>query len=344
MCKSPYAAVWQRGEFGRCPNLVPSEYERQAVAGQNAFRTTIPTTTTTTTFTVQVERSYEERYASLADMWSEWYREFYEADIPRLIIRYEDTLFHADRVMELITECIGRPLQEPFRYHMEASKMHGKPSDFTTALAKYGTKRGRYTGLLPEDRKYAQTALDSTLMKVFQYPQVPLDLGKEYRLEDEQLAGLEIMYEKCKGKKQVLGLLLRAGLEGINKFTCDRLPSWNNLQSLYGKEPLIIGSETCELYRKTVNESQVDLRIGGLYHSGVETISNLLTSNIPALTGQQLRPPAGGRHQRISKTRWFQQFNATSGIPLYFPIYMVQDPFSFMMNMVRRTCNVHCIL
>jgi hypothetical protein len=87
-----------------------------------------------------------------------------------LIIRFEDTLFHAEKVMDLITECLGKPLSHPYLYHLEASKEHGRPADFFSALAKYGRAEGRYDGLTPDEKKYVRTALNPTLMKTFQYP------------------------------------------------------------------------------------------------------------------------------------------------------------------------------
>lgn len=114
-------------------------------------------------------------YESLADMWSTWYGAYLDADFPRLMIRFEDTLFHAERVMEIITDCVGgRPGEQPsppFRYHLGKSK-RGPSSDFPTALGKYGREAGRYDGMTADDRKYALSALDEKLMRTFRYPQI----------------------------------------------------------------------------------------------------------------------------------------------------------------------------
>lgn len=126
------------------------------------------------TFEVTVSlkgHSYYDHYDSLIDLWSEWNSLYYHADYPRLMIRFEDTLFHAERVMHLITECAGIETDEPFKYHIDSSKHLKSSADFVTALGKYGSADGRYDGLTPPDMKYLQTHLDEELMKVFHYKQ-----------------------------------------------------------------------------------------------------------------------------------------------------------------------------
>lgn len=167
MCKSSYKAVWQNGRNGHCPNLVPSSDEKRLPRYQNL-----------TTFPVTVQHlppEIPEKYASLADMWSEWNQAYVELKFPHLMIRFEDTLFHAEKVMAVILECIGRPMKTEFKYHLERSKNLRSSADFVTALAKYGTAKGRDNGLAKEDRVYAQTALNPDLMRRFHYKQVSLD-------------------------------------------------------------------------------------------------------------------------------------------------------------------------
>jgi len=114
-------------------------------------------------------------YDSLADMWSKYYRSYMnDADFPRLIIRFEDTLFHAEKVMRIVSDCVGMPMDDaPFLYELGKAK-RGPSSDFRTALAKYGSESGRYDGLLAEDRNYALSALDADVMLTFHYQQAPL--------------------------------------------------------------------------------------------------------------------------------------------------------------------------
>jgi len=72
-----------------------------------------------------------DKYDSLADMWSDWYRSYIDAEFPRLIIRFEDTLFHAEKIMEIISKCVGAPMEIQYQYHTAKSKK-GPSSDFPT--------------------------------------------------------------------------------------------------------------------------------------------------------------------------------------------------------------------
>lgn len=108
-------------------------------------------------------------YESLVHVWNEWNREYFEADFPRLMVRFEDQLFHAEKVMQLISNCSGIPLDEPFVYQSRASKKHGESSNLLSALAKYGHTRGRHTPLDAKDMQYAKSTLDPTLMEIFGY-------------------------------------------------------------------------------------------------------------------------------------------------------------------------------
>lgn len=167
MCRMRYNAHWAKGMKGHCPNLVPTGQERQQYAGLRNM-STFPVD-------VSLRKSYFDRYSSLADLWSTWNRLYFDADFPRLMIRFEDTLFHAEEVMHHIKVCVGLPTTKPYRYNLGKSKDKKKGADFTSALAKYGTHKGRFDGLYPEDLAYAQIALDPELLQVFHYSDVSID-------------------------------------------------------------------------------------------------------------------------------------------------------------------------
>jgi hypothetical protein len=89
MCESPYLLTWNHND-GHCPNLISE------VDGKSNVQVH-----------VQWGMKYRRYWASLAHVWSEWYREYYDAKFPRLIIRFEDMLFHTPKVLEAIRECAG---------------------------------------------------------------------------------------------------------------------------------------------------------------------------------------------------------------------------------------------
>jgi hypothetical protein len=151
MCKKSYFIKWKSS--GQCPSLV--------------------TASDHTTVRVEVKppplNGDVEIYESLADLWSLWNGQYLDADFPRLIVRFEDYLFHTKEVFDHIVRCTGMRPNVIFRYHTEPAKVHGASTDFLSAIIKYGTSHGRSKGLLDADLEYASSALDSRLMRMFHY-------------------------------------------------------------------------------------------------------------------------------------------------------------------------------
>lgn len=115
------------------------------------------------------ESKFSIQYDSLVHVWNEWNRDYLEADFPRLMVRFEDQLFHGEKVMQLISQCAGVPLNEPYVYQWRESKKHGASSNLLSALSKYGNSRGRQTPLDVKDLEYAKLTLNPTLMEIFGY-------------------------------------------------------------------------------------------------------------------------------------------------------------------------------
>jgi len=165
-CKASYDVHWVHlGNKGRCPRLVPTDVDRKKFILRHDG----------STFKIQVQQYqmyYRQRdfYDSLADYWSQWNNQYMNADFPRLIIRFEDTLFHAETIVEAISECVGQPVKKPYKYFLDPAKNHGHSRDFVTAMSSAGSHQGqRPASLTLGDLEYARKALDPELMQIFHY-------------------------------------------------------------------------------------------------------------------------------------------------------------------------------
>lgn len=146
---------------GHCPNLVPSAAERKARPRMRHA----PSFPVSATF----GEKYTQDYESLASMWSKWNREYFEADFPRLFVRFEDVIFNAEQVMSSVADCAGLLVRQPYSVMIKPSKGHGNSSGLLSAMIKYGTDAGRSNGLLSEDLEYSEKVLDKELMALFHY-------------------------------------------------------------------------------------------------------------------------------------------------------------------------------
>ena len=323
MCKLPYHAKWQGGLDGHCPNLVPSDDERSLREFQNL-----------TTFGVEVGM---DRYASLADMWSRWNRDYFEANFPRLIIRFEDTLFHPEKLMSSVLECIGAPVKQ-FQYHLENAKTTDKSSDFVSALAKYGRQEGRYDGMTSQDREYAQEALDRQLMHTFRYSSGP---GGESSTADNQITRLVSQYVTCHGKEHLLRILQRAGKEVTLK-DCQMLPPWEEITDLYGEKPVVLGLETCGQFRSNLARLHETggvlfpfVRVAGLFNTGTNALAQSFVLNLKnASSIKEFENPAG-KHVP-AKLIWRSIFeNDMKNRSKVLQVVLVRDPMRWMQSMCK---------
>lgn len=110
-----------------------------------------------------------DTYESIVHLWNGWNRQYLDAEFPRLIVRYEDTIFHAEEVMKMVSECAGVPLASPFKYMSGRAKHHGKSLDFLHVLEKTGNRSSRLEGYSKEDLGFIQETIDGELMRVFNY-------------------------------------------------------------------------------------------------------------------------------------------------------------------------------
>lgn len=155
MCRHPYSAEWDH-DGTHCPNLVHANVEIQYAA-------------------------FLQQHESLIHFWNEWYQDYIMAEFPRLIVRFEDVVFHPKEVTQAVCECAGGKLKpRGFKYIVDSAKKgaaHGKDkTSYTDAIIKYGRETGRYNGMEQEDLTYAINHVDPKLMEWFNYQYPPKSL------------------------------------------------------------------------------------------------------------------------------------------------------------------------
>lgn len=187
MCRHEYAAHWPHYKT-HCPNLLPNGADLEM----------FPSLTANAPINVDVVyKEFTNNHTSLVGFWNDWYNEYVNAPFPRLIVRFEDIIFHPRYVTKLACECAGGELNKtPFRYITDSAKKgaaaHGKKSErtgYVDALIKYGTEAGRYTGMEPADLEYAREALDPNLMKLFGYKHAVGTTKPQYRADADEEKG-----------------------------------------------------------------------------------------------------------------------------------------------------------
>jgi hypothetical protein len=113
----------------------------------------------------------------------------------------------------------------------------------------------------------------------------------------ERLLETQLLNLPCPGKLPILKILADAGAltaSNVSQQLCRTLPSWKQVVSLYGPDPVVLGLETCAQYRSLFTPTSAEtprrplVRIAGLYNSGTNLFGHLLNLNLENLGHQQM--------------------------------------------------------
>lgn len=166
MCRHRYAASWRHVDE-HCPNLVPiTPQEEELIAPRKTFQVAI-----------NYHKHNVTRHDSMAELYNEWYGDWLDVDFPRLIIRFEDLLFHAEQVVERVCKCGGGVMKDgPFEYVQDSAKKgtaHKGSNGLVKSMLQYGNVKKRAEAYSSKDLQYADSTLRSDILDAFHYKKVP---------------------------------------------------------------------------------------------------------------------------------------------------------------------------
>jgi len=166
MCRHKYAATW-RQESGHCPNLVPTTpKEKKMISPRDTF---------------EVDVHYHQynvtHHESMSELYNEWYGNWLDVEYPRLVVRFEDLMFHAEDVVERVCTCAGGTMAPgPFQYVADSAKKgkaHTGSNGLLNSMVKYGDVEKRTHAYTPMDLDYAKSSLRSDVLDMFHYGSPP---------------------------------------------------------------------------------------------------------------------------------------------------------------------------
>jgi hypothetical protein len=88
-------------------------------------------------------------------------------------------------------------------------------------------------------------------------------------------------YRNMNDKGPILEILSQAGLtiDDIDQHVIDALPTWTQVQTLYGTEPRIVGLETCTRFVQSVDPTVRFFGVAGTFNSGTNLVAELMSQN-----------------------------------------------------------------
>ncbi len=212
MCKTRYSAHWYHIVPLHCPNFIANHVEKEWFYKKKpevrkyyeGDPWKIDNVMEKANYTLDKKviplwvRYHSEnwKHESLAHMWTDWYKDYYDAEFPRLMIRLEDLVFYPHETIRQICECAGGSKDSNdgegyFEYvgdenlvlsletsirgnHPMLDKIHGKDRvGLLGAMAKHAgnfSVTHRAQGMTKEDLEFATDVLkESDVMTYFQY-------------------------------------------------------------------------------------------------------------------------------------------------------------------------------
>jgi len=165
MCKESYFVTWNRTRQ-HCPLVAPPSLATTTDMPEGAF--------TGVYHCANEKQNLGDVFPSLPHFWSDFYRQYWEDSKPRLFVRHEDLVFHAEEVIRQVAACAGMALRSnDLEYFVQASKRHGQATNLMAVLQKYGHEEGRYDGMTQADLKFAEHYFDSEILQAFHYGHAP---------------------------------------------------------------------------------------------------------------------------------------------------------------------------
>ncbi len=188
MCTAPYRLKWDRVRRGDCPKFW-YENDTRKVIGKDVISFLVSQK--------EMNRSVDLKFASLFDLWNTFYDQYLQAPFPRLIVRFEDTLFRLPQIIQFVHECVGAYWKgsdellledlinsvilpgdkdlPTIRVYSTAAKIHGNAhnnlnaSSLVATMKKNTNATVRLNQMNRAELAYARLTLDPSLMQLFGY-------------------------------------------------------------------------------------------------------------------------------------------------------------------------------
>jgi hypothetical protein len=131
-------------------------------------------------------------------------------------------------------------------------------------------------------------------------------------------------------------------LRTINTRSIDGIPSWSDIAQLYGNNiPHVLGLDQCQIYRNTIPKSQQWIAPAGLFHTGTNLLTSLMTSSCRGSSFQGQVPY--GKHNPIVAAKQADyripdkvRYEIVQNFSQILPIVMIRHPLDWIKSMCQQ--------
>jgi hypothetical protein len=163
---------------------------------------------------------------------------------------------------------------------------------------------------------------------------------------------LKLLEEALGGKKEdsegMGDKSSNGGGGGVDPDTAARLPTAEAVAALYGRDPVVLGLESCERFQATGDPADHFVSTAGTFNTGTNLMAELLIANCVLPARQQKYGTRGvrwqvvwGKHTPVDDEQFRQSHRTYDDgnvqADAMFPAVMIRDPFKWMQS-VRLLC------
>ena len=140
--------------------------------------------------------------------------------------------------------------------------------------------------------------------------------------------------EAMAGREKVVDILMKAGLL-IDLDVLKLLPTWDEVQKLYGDEPVILGLDRCQAFRKAHKPSNRFFAIAGQHNCGTNAMARYFKQNlaIPGNERDGFLPNVPWHKHGWEGLRHVYNFSFPANHDDVMPVVIVRDPYFWMHSM-----------
>jgi hypothetical protein len=175
-------------------------------------------------------------------------------------------------------------------------------------------------------------------------PREDLELMQENE-EDEDISEHDT---NTNDKQPIFEILKQAGIDALKDLdqeTMDALPSWSQVQRLFGDKPRIYGLDRCQEFRDSTDPTIRFFGIAGTFNTGTNLLSELMIQNCQITErmlahgneskGMRWQVP-WGKHYPASR-RGAHATDTDKAVPYTnsLPLVAIRDPYTWMQSMCR---------
>jgi hypothetical protein len=151
------------------------------------------------------------------------------------------------------------------------------------------------------------------------------------------------------GKERLMKMLHDAGIHDFSPGSIAQLPTWEQVVNLYGDSPKIVGLDTCQMFRDTIDPTEALVGVAGPFNSGTNLLAELLSANCILIKRKKKYTKSNGIRWQVNwgkhqPPRFRHDYYIDKSIKdnrVMMPVVAVRDPYSWMQSMCRQRYAAH---